>query len=77
MSQPALGPATAYRERRPAQFSRAPGAQAARGEPARRTLLALRLINAAVFSVAVGVAATLAVLLITEPSPQWLVFPSA
>ena len=46
-----------------------------RGLPAPRVLLALRLLNALVFALAVGVATALAVALVPEPLPQWLAFP--
>jgi hypothetical protein len=46
-----------------------------RGEPAPRALLALRLLNSLGFSLAVGVAAALALALVVEPFPQWLAFP--
>jgi hypothetical protein len=46
-----------------------------RGLPAPRVLLALRLQNALLFALAVGVATTLAVLLMPEPLSQWLTFP--
>jgi hypothetical protein len=46
-----------------------------RGLPAPRVLLALRLLNALLFALAVGVATALAVALVPEPLPQWLAFP--
>jgi hypothetical protein len=46
-----------------------------RGLPAPRVLLALRLLNALVFALAVGAATALAVALLPEPLPQWLAFP--
>ena len=46
-----------------------------RGLPAPRVLLALRLLNALLFALAVGVATALAVALVSEPLPQWLAFP--
>jgi hypothetical protein len=46
-----------------------------RGRSAPRTLLALRLLNALVFAVAVGAAAALAAATVDEPFPQWLGFP--
>lgn len=47
----------------------------ARGEPAPRALLALRLVNALVFALAVGAAVALALTLVAEPFPQWLAYP--
>lgn len=44
------------------------------GEPAPRVLLALRLLNALVFALAVGVAVAFAVATVSEPFPQWLGF---
>ena len=43
-------------------------------EPAPRVLLVLRLLNALVFALAVGVATAFAVATVAEPFPQWLVF---
>jgi hypothetical protein len=50
-------------------------ASLARDRPAHHALLALRLLNALAFALAVGVAAGLALTLVAEPFPQWLVFP--
>ena len=46
-----------------------------RGLPAPRVVLALRLWNALLFALAVGVATALAASLVPEPMPQWLAFP--
>jgi hypothetical protein len=46
-----------------------------KGHPAPRVLLALRLLNALLFALAVGAATALAVVLVPEPLPQWLAFP--
>jgi len=46
-----------------------------RSQSAPRVLLALRLLNALVFALAVGAATALAVALVSEPLPQWLAFP--
>ncbi len=46
-----------------------------RGLPAPRVLLALRLLNALLFALAVGVTTALAVATVPEPFPQWLCFP--
>ncbi len=46
-----------------------------RGQPAPRALLALRILNGLVFALAVGAASALALALVAEPLPQWLVFP--
>jgi hypothetical protein len=45
------------------------------GHPAPRVLLGLRLVNALLFALAVGVATALAVALVPEPLPQWLALP--
>jgi hypothetical protein len=45
------------------------------GLPAPRVLLALRLLNALVFALAVGGATVLAAATVPEPFPQWLCFP--
>jgi hypothetical protein len=45
-----------------------------RGESAPRVLLELRLLNALLFSLAVGTAAALAMALVREPYPQWLTY---
>jgi hypothetical protein len=50
-------------------------APVAQGAPAPRALLALRLVNALVFALAVGAAAALCLVLASEPYRQWLVFP--
>ncbi len=72
-------PAASHRGR---DAQRGPCAAVARGCTARAwhssaptSLLRLRLLNALVFALAVGVAAGLAVALVAEPFPQWLVFP--
>jgi hypothetical protein len=46
-----------------------------RGLAAPQVLLALRLLNALLFGISVGLAAALAVALFPEPLPQWLAFP--
>jgi hypothetical protein len=46
-----------------------------RGRPAHRVLLALRLVNVLLFSLAVAAASVLSVSLVSEPFPQWLVYP--
>jgi hypothetical protein len=47
----------------------------ARGRPAHQALLALRLLNAVLFALSVGAAAALAIRLVAQPFPQWLVYP--
>jgi hypothetical protein len=47
----------------------------AQGKPAPQALLALRLVNVAVFALAVGLAMALALLVADEPWRQWLVYP--
>ena len=46
-----------------------------RGLEAPQVLLALRILNALLFALAVGVATALAVALVPAPLPQWLAFP--
>jgi hypothetical protein len=48
---------------------------ALRGQPAPRVLLAIRLLNALLFAVAVGIMTALAAACAAAPYPQWLCFP--
>ena len=74
-STPSCAPPRSPCAARCSHGSSGPWRRCLRGLPAPRVLLALRLLNALVFALAVGVAAALAVALVPEPLPQWLAFP--